>query len=189
MPSSIVRAFGNNQGVISQNEEQQAMSDLYEAGFIIDLGDDLSEEIQQTLNYMIGRGAPSVEPQGFEHPLFHVEGYETEWGSIISSPREDDEEMLGAGCGSILIDNRLAFRGLLHDDPFWNVWHELMDWLSSISYPSGLIGYYRNLYEEDDITLISFESAGVSQDDLVNYSDFEDLQEQIIEMIESGEEE
>jgi hypothetical protein len=165
--------------------ELKAMSDLYEAGFIINLEDNLSEEIHQTLSYMIGRGAPGIEPSGFDHPLFDVEGYKTEWRHIISSPREDDEEMIGGGCGSVLVDNRLAFRGLMRDDPFWNVWTVLLEWLLSISNSSGVIGFYRNLDEDDEVTLISFESQGVCFVEGDNYSEFEELQGQIIEMIES----
>jgi hypothetical protein len=67
------------------------MSDLYEVGFVIDLRDDLSEEIRQTLEYMIGRGISGIEPSGFEHPLFHIEGYETAWASIILNMEIDLE--------------------------------------------------------------------------------------------------
>jgi hypothetical protein len=161
------------------------MSDLYEAGFIIDLEDNLSEEIHQTLLYMIGQGAIGLEPSGFEHPLFHDECYKTDWRDIISSPREEDEEMIGGVCGSTLVDNRLVFRGLMHDDPFWNVWTVLIEWLLSISNSSGVIGYYRNLDEDDNVTLISFESDGVCFVEGDNYDEFEELQEQIIEKIDN----
>jgi hypothetical protein len=177
------REFGNDDFVVSWNEEWSAMSDLYEVGFVIDLRDDLSEEVRQTLEYMIGRGISGIQPSGFEHPLFHIEGYETAWASIIDSDREDDEEMLGDGCGSCLVDNCLVFRGLIHEDPFWNVWHELIDWLSLISVPSGVIGYDRNLYEEDEITFTEFAPTGVVSIEVTNYDDFEELQARIIEML------
>jgi hypothetical protein len=165
------------------------MSDLYEAGFIIDLGDDLSEEIHQILTCMIAQSIPGVEVSGLDHPFFHVEGYERDWGYLIENPRDNDEEMLGEFCGSVLIENRLAFRGLIHDDPFWNMWDLFVDWLSSISFPSGLIGYYRNIFNDsDEVTLILFEPEGVCSHECEDYSEFEELQSQIVEILENSRE-
>jgi hypothetical protein len=70
----------------------------------------------------------------------------------------------------------------MHDDLFGNVWFELMEWLSSISSSSGLVGYYRMF--EDEVNLISFNSEEVCIADCEDYSEFEDLQSQIIVMIQ-----
>jgi hypothetical protein len=159
------------------------MSEPVEAGFIIDLNDDLSDEVHQILTYMIGRGTSGIELSGLDHPLFHIEGYKLDWGHIVSGPREDDEDMLGEPCGTVLADNRLAFRGLMHDDLFGNVWFELMEWLSSISSSGGLVGYYR-MFLEDEVNLISFESEEVCIVECEDHSEFEDLKSQIIVMIQ-----
>jgi hypothetical protein len=47
------------------------MSEPVEAGFIIDLNDDLSDEVHQILTYMIGRGTSGIELSGLDHPLSH----------------------------------------------------------------------------------------------------------------------
>jgi hypothetical protein len=160
------------------------MASPVEAGFIIDLSDDLPDEVHQVLAYMIGQGLPGIEPPRLDHPLFNrnkSEGYQLDWADIISHPREDDEEMLREVCGTVLVDNQLAFRGVMHDDIFGNVWFELMDWLSSISSSVGLVGY---CVIEDTVQLISFESEGICNLECDDYEEFEDLQTQIVIMVQ-----
>jgi hypothetical protein len=163
------------------------MSDLYELGFTLELKQDLPREVQETLTYMIRSGAVSVEPPLLDHPFFHIEGFTTEWTYLIANPRDDDEEMLGEGCGSVLTDRQLTFRGSVHEDPFWNTWYEFIDWLSSISSSTGLIGYYCNINNDLGVTLVSFQAEGIRESACDDYSEFEGLQNQITESIENSE--
>lgn len=163
------------------------MSDLYELGFTLELKQDLSQEAKETLAYMTRSGDIGTEPPSLNHPFFHIEQFTTEWTYLIANPRDDDEEMLGEGCGSVLTDNQLTFRGLIHEDPFWNTWEQFTDWLLSISSSTGVIGYYRNINNGDQITLVSFQAEGICELKCEDYSEFEDLQSQIVESIESSE--
>ncbi|MGP1382999.1 MAG: hypothetical protein ACTS2F_05520 [Thainema sp.] len=162
------------------------MSDLYELGFTLELKQDLPQEVQETLIYMTRSGSVSDEPPLLDHPFFHIEGFTTEWTYLISNLRVYNEEIIGAPCGSVFADNRVTFRGVIHEDPFWNTWLEFPDWLFSISSSSGLIGYYQNTIYDEPITLVSFQPEGVVASECENYSEFEDLQNLIIEILESS---
>ena len=158
------------------------MSDLYEIGFMLELRDNLPDEVHETLAYMTRTGDASIEPSPLSHPFFQVQGYETIWMEVMANSRDFDEEMLGKSCGSVLIDDLLAFRVLCHEDPFWNTWTEFLDWLSFISFPTGLVGYYRNTYN-DQITSIEFEGQDISVLEWENCSEYEELKNDIIEAL------
>jgi hypothetical protein len=172
---------------VSNHEDKEfSVSDLYELGFTLELKPDLSQEVIDTLLYMTRSGGVSAEAPRLEHPFFHIQGFSTEWTYLISNPREDDEEILGGACGSIFTNNHLKFRGLIHEDPFWNTWEQFKDWLSSISSTTGLIGYYRNINYDDQVILVSFQSEGVCEIDCDDPSELEELQNQIIENLENS---
>jgi hypothetical protein len=164
------------------------MSTVYEVGFILNLRDDLSDEIYEMLAYMItGEESGSAELPSIEHPLFNVKEYPPEeWAYLINDPREyAADQGLGEGYGSVLTDEHLVFHGLVHEDSFWNIWREFTDWLSAISFSTGLVGYYREIYEDDGrIGLISFEMDGVHRLSCESYSELEAIRSQIIKFIE-----
>lgn len=163
------------------------MSDLYELAFTLQLKRDLSQETRGILRYMTRSVGVSNKPPTLDHPFFHVEGFKTEWTYLIANPRNDDEEMLEGECGSALTDEQLTFRGLIHEDPFWNTWEHFSNWLLSISSSTGLIGYYRNIQYDDHITLIVFEAERVCDLPCQDYSEFEDLQIEIIDTLRISE--
>jgi hypothetical protein len=162
------------------------VSDLYELGFTIELKQNLSQEVQETLTYMTRSGGVSDKQPLLKHPFFQIEGFTTEWTYLISNPR-DDEEILEKICGSVFADNQLTFRGVINDDPFWNTWSEFSDWLFSISSSTGLIGYYRNIIDDEPTTLVAFQPQGVCELKCEKYSEFEELQNLIIDNLESSE--
>jgi hypothetical protein len=166
------------------------MSDVYEVGFLLDLRDDLPDAVHELLVWMVAKEEykKKLDVDILEHCSFQSEYYLPyspeelleELGSLIEDD-EDIEQLLGEGTGSDLtLDGRLIFRGIVHEDSFHNIWMDFLNWLSSISFSSGVVGYYR-IYGEQEIRLITFEIDCIHWISCEDYSEFEALHNEIIE--------
>jgi hypothetical protein len=164
------------------------MSDVYEVGFLIDLRDDLPDEVNELLIYLAAEAESKVlNAEILERCSFQSENYSPdvllEELDYLLEASDDNEELLGTGTGSVLtLDGRLAFRGIVHEDSWHGLWRDFLDWLSTVSFSSGVVGYCQR-YREERIRLIAFEMDGVHRIGCEDRSEFEALQSEIIETL------
>jgi hypothetical protein len=169
------------------------MNNLYEVGMLVTLRDDLPEEVHKVLDYVIaGKESDGLELPASDGALFPLRNVpRKEWAYLINDPRAyPEDQKLGVGYGVISKAGQLVFRGIIRENSFWNIWQKFANWLFSITYSGGLVGYYCIL-DDSILGAIEFfvDGDSVRIFELENSSQFKEelgaLRKQIMSIVEN----
>ncbi|WP_295614158.1 hypothetical protein [Chamaesiphon sp. GL140_3_metabinner_50] len=149
------------------------MGSGYEFALTCDLKDDISQEVIDVL-YMTRSSEQDYDfTTTLKHPLFTSSedgslgdglDYLADWKLIISNSSSYGEESYPGIFGSVFKDRKLSIRKFVDDDTFNNTFCLLVDWLASVCYSHGFVGYYlwlMNFERNRDPVIVYFEDGQV----------------------------